>query len=153
MLINNITRSNDYDKALKLRCLYFGAMTLIGLIGFVCYFLLVPGSSLSDHAQGFYLGAATGLTAGGLILLIRTLYVMQHPAAKRKARIEETDERQQLILNKAAVFAGMFTFFGAAGATFVVLPFSEEAYFALLGVLALYAGAFVGANLWLAHKV
>ena len=30
---------------------------------FVCYFLLVPDSDLSEHAQGFYLGAANGITA------------------------------------------------------------------------------------------
>ena len=153
MLIKNTTMRSNYDKTLKLRCLYFGAMTLIGLIGFACYFLLVPGSSLSDHAQGFYLGASTGLTAGGLILLIRTLYVLKNPAAKKKARIEETDERQQLIINKAAVFAGMFTFFASAGALFVVLPVSEEAYYALLGVVGVYTIAMAAASLWLKRKL
>ena len=153
MLIKKATFSKDYDKSLKLRCLYFGAMVLIGLVGFVCYYLLVPGSSLSAYAQGFYLGAATGITAGGLVMLLRTLYVMKNPAAKRKARIEETDERQQLITMKAAMFAGMFTFFLAAGAVFVVLPFSAEAYYALICVMATYCLGFVGANFWLSRRV
>ena len=153
MLINKITCSQDYDKSLQLRCLYFSAMVLIGLLGFLCYGLFVPNSSLSDHAQGFYLGAATGIFAGGLVMLWRTRRVMRNPDAKRKARIEESDERQQLILNKAAVFAGLFTFFCGAAAVFVVLPFSVEAYYALVGMMALYVLGFVAANLWLKRHI
>ena len=44
------------------------AMLCIGLVGFACWFFLVPNSHLSEHAQGFYLGAATGITAGALFL-------------------------------------------------------------------------------------
>lgn len=153
MLIKTITHTGDFDRSLKLRCLYFGAMVLIGLLGFACYFLLVPGSALSDHAQGFYLGAATGIFAGGLVMLLRTLHLMRSPEAKRKARIEESDERQQLIFRRSAVFAGLFTFFLAAGALFVVLPFSMEAYYALLCVMAVYCLGFVCANCWLSKKL
>ena len=38
-------------------------MLCIGLVGFACWFFLVPDSDLSEHAQGFYLGAANGITA------------------------------------------------------------------------------------------
>lgn len=153
MLINKITYSQDYDKSLKLRCLYFSAMALIGLLGFICYGLFVPNSSLSDHAQGFYLGAATGIFAGGLVMLWKTRRIMRNPETKRKARIEESDERQQLILSKAAMFAGLFTFFCGAAAIFVVLPFSTEAYYALIGMMALYVLSFVAANLWLGKHI
>ena len=78
---------------------------------------------------------------------------MLFPDAKRKARIEESDERQQLILNKAAVFAGLFTFFCSAAAVFVVLPFSTDAYYALVGMMALYVLSFVAANLWLRKHI
>lgn len=143
MLINLMTCGSDYEKSLKQRRLYFLAMLLVGVVGFVCYFLLVPGSSLSNHAQGFYLGAATGITAGALIFLVRTQKLLTNPKAQKKARIKETDERQVKILQEAAFTAGMITFFSAAAALFVVLPLSLEAYYALLGMVALYTLSFV----------
>ena len=153
MLINKITQSNDYDRSLKLRCAYFGAMVVIGLIGFICYGLFVPNSSLSDHAQGFYLGAATGIFASGLVLLWKTRRLMRDPEAKRRARIEEQDERRSLILNKACVFAGLFTFFCGAAALFVVLPFSMDAYYALLGIMVLYTLCLAASALWLSKRI
>ena len=142
MLINMMTCGSDYEKSLKQRRLYFLAMLCVGLIGFVCYFLLVPGSSLSAHAQGFYLGAATGIVGGAIILLIRTQRLLSNPEARKKAKIKETDEREVQILQEAAFAAGMITFFGAAAALFVVLPLSMEAYYALLGMVALYTLSF-----------
>ena len=153
MLIKRVTCSKDYDKALKLRCLCFGAMLAMGLVGFACYYLLVPQSGLGDHARGFYLGAASGITVAAVFFLVRTLYLMSHPEAKRKARIEETDERQQKIVGGAAQFAGLFTFYAAALALFVLLPLSLHAYYALMGVLAVYVLSFVAANLWLSKKL
>ena len=68
MLMKLILCDDDFEKSLKLRRLAALAFLGVGLIGFACYFLLVPGSSLSDYAQGFYLGAAGGITAGAVIL-------------------------------------------------------------------------------------
>ena len=153
MLMKNVTFSKDYDKTLKLRCLWFGAMLAIGLVGFACYFFLVPQSNLGDHAKGFYLGAASGITVAAVFFLVRTLYLMAHPEAKRQARIKETDERERKILSGAIQFAGLFTFYAAALALFVLLPLSLHAYYALIGVLAVYTLSFVTANLWLSKKL
>lgn len=154
MLIKVLTNpSGDYVKTLKQRRLICLGFLAVGLVGFACYFLLVPGSSLSDYAQGFYLGAATGIVAGALVLLVRTQYLLTHPAAQKKAKIKETDEREVQIVSKAAVFAGLFTFFCAAAALFVLLPFSKAAYSALLAVMATYTLAFAAANLWLSQKL
>lgn len=153
MLIKRFMSGWDYDKTLKLRQLWCAAMVAVGLVGFICYALFVPNSSLSDHAQGFYLGAATGLFVGGLVLLWKTRRVMHNPEAKRKARIEETDERRSLILSKACVFAGLFTFFCGGAALFVVLPFSMEAYYALLAMMLLYTLGLVLSVFWLSKHI
>ena len=58
-----LTGGGDYKKSLRQRRWAAIGMLCIGLVGFVCYFLLVPDSDLSEHAQGFYLGAANGITA------------------------------------------------------------------------------------------
>ncbi len=143
MLIKLFFTSEDYEKSLRQRRLAALAFLGVGLVGFACYFLLVPGSTLSDYAQGFYLGAASGITAGAVILLGRVQYLLTHPAAQKKARIRETDERERAIVRSAFQTAGVVTFFTAAGALFVVLPIYPQAFYALFAVMVLYSLAFL----------
>lgn len=154
MLVKQLlTGGGDYQKSLKQRRWAAIGLLAVGLVGIACYFLLVPNSSLSDYAQGFYLGAASGISFGALILLIRTQYLLTHPQAQRKAKIKETDERQMHIVRTAAQFAGVLTFFAATAAMFVVLPLSMAAFQALLAVMVLYAVSFYLSNLWLSKKL
>ena len=154
MLVKQLlTNGGDYGKSLRQRRWAAIALLCIGLVGFVCYFLLVPDSHLFEHAQGFYLGAATGITAGALVLLIRAQYLITHPQAQRKAKIKETDEREMHIARTAAQFAGVLTFFASAAALFVVLPLNMAAFQALMAVMVLYAASFYLSNLWLSKKL
>ena len=147
MLVKQLlTNGGDYGKSLKQRRWAAIGMLCIGLVGFVCYFLLVPDSGLSDYAQGFYLGAASGISFGALVLLVRTQYLLTHPQAQRKARIEE-------IARTAAQAAGAFTFFASAAALFVVLPLSMAAFKTLMATMILYCFIFVAANAWLSKKL
>ena len=154
MLVKQLlTGGGDYKKSLKQRRWAAIGMLVIGLVGFVCYFLLVPDSHLSEHAQGFYLGAASGISAGAVILLCRTRYLLTHPAARKKVRIKETDERERTILHAAFEWAGILTFFLVAAALFVVLPLNPAAFQALFAVLLLYVLAFAAANLYFSKKL
>ena len=139
MLMKLILCSGGYEKSLKLRRLVALALLGVGLVGLGCYVMLIPGSSLTGYAQGFYLGAASGVSAGAVILLCRTQYLLTHPAAQRRARIKETDERERAIVESAFRTAGMATFFAVAAALFVVLPLSQGAFFALLAVIIFYS--------------
>ena len=148
-----LTGSGDYSRSLRQRRWAAIGLLCIGLVGFACWFFLVPDSPLSDHAQGFYLGAASGITAGALVLLVRTQYLIAHPQAQRKAKIRETDERQLHITRSAAQFAGGITVFGVALSLFIVLPLSMEAYYALIGVIFFYTAVFLLSSLWLSKKL
>lgn len=66
MILKRMTQNagGDYCKSLRQRSWAALAILVIGLAGLGCYVWLVPGSGLSDHAQGFYLGGACGITAG-----------------------------------------------------------------------------------------
>lgn len=154
MLVKQLlTGGGDYGKSLKQRRWAAIGMLCIGLVGVVCYFLLVPDSGLPDFVQGFYLGGAWGLIAGALVLLVRTQYLISHPQAQRKAKIRETDERELQIGRTAAQMAGRITIFGVAMSTFIVLPLSIEAYMTLGGVMLLYSTAFLMSRLWLSKKL
>lgn len=154
MLVKQLlTGGGDYEKSLKQRRWAAIGMLVIGLVGFACWFLLVPDSGLSDHAQGFYLGAASGITAGALILFIRAQYLLTHPQAQRKAQIKETDEREMHIMRTAAQMAGGITIFAVALSLFIVLPLNMGAYYALMGVMVFYSAAFLLSSAWLSKKL
>ena len=146
--------SSDYERSLRRRRLLALGLLAVGITGVVCYFLLVHNSEvLSDHARGFYAGAATGICLGALVLLLRMQYLLTHPEARKKAKIQEQDEREKTIISQAFQFAGLFTFFTAAASMFVLVAVSREAAVTLLAVMAVYAIAFVLANFYLSKKL
>ena len=143
MLIKLILNDADFETSLKHRRIAALGLLAVGLVGLGCYFLLVADSALPDFTRGFYLGAAAGITAGALILLLRSQYLLTHPQAMKKARIQECDERQRSILNASFKWAGCIVFFVSAAALFVLLPLSMAAFQTLLCVMALYAVSFM----------
>jgi len=145
--------NGDYGKSLRRRRLAALAFLALGVLGFVCYFRMVQGSTLPDYAQGFYMGASTGITLGGLILLIRTQYLITHPEAQKKARIQETDEREKAIVNQSFQFAGLFTFFLSVAAMMVLVAVNIAAAQTILAVVVVYALSFLCANVVLSKKL
>lgn len=146
MALIKLIGGKDYTQRLKNQRLAAVGLLLVGLVGIVCYFTLVPGSGLSDFARGFYIGGASGITAGAALLLVRCTYLLKSPAAYARAKVKDTDERSQAILHKSFEAAGGVTFFTSAAALFVVLPFSVDAFRALLAAMALFALTFLAAN-------
>ena len=146
--------TSDYDRSLRRRRLVAFGLLAVGITGIVCYLLLINGSDvLPDFARGFYLGGASGITIGAVFLLVRVTYLLSNPEARKKAKIQEQDEREKTIINQAFQFAGMFTFFAAAASLFVLVAVSLEAALAVLGVIAVYAVVWLIANLYLSKKL
>ena len=144
----------DYGRSLRRRRLLALGLLAVGVTGLVCYFLLVYNSeTLSDHARGFYLGAATGICLGALILLIRMQYLLTHPEAREKAKIREQDERERAIISQSFQFAGGFTFFAAAASMFVLVAVSREAAGAVFSVVTVFAAAYLLSNAYLSKKL
>ena len=154
MLVKQLFNSPDYARSLRRRLMLAIAFLAVGIVGLVCYFLLVRGSAaLSDHAKGFYAGAACGITAGAVILFIRTIVLIRDPEKRKKAQIKDQDEREQTIVNKAFQYAGLFTFFLVVAALFVVVAFSRAVAAALVVVVAVYALACAAVDLYLSKKL
>ncbi len=146
--------TSDYDRSLRRRRLVAFGLLAVGITGIVCYLLLIHDSDvLSDYARGFYLGAASGMTIGAVVLLARMQYLLTHPEARKKAKIQEQDEREKAIINQAFQFAGMFTFFAAVASMFVLAAVSKTAALAVFGVVVVYAVTWLIANLYLSKKL
>ncbi len=155
MLMKLMTPCNgDFEKSLRRRRLLGFALLALGLTAITCYFLFVDGSkTLPDFARGFYLGAGSGACLGSAVLLARTQYLLSHPEARKKAQIQETDERERAIIAQAFQFAGLFTFFLSAAAMLVLVAVSAAAARTILAVLAVYALSWVCANAYLSKRL
>ena len=146
--------TSDYDRSLRRRRLMALGLLAVGVTGIACYLLLIHGSQvLSDYARGFYLGAASGISIGAVILLVRVQYLLTHPEARKKARIKAQDEREKAITDQAFQFAGMFTFFAAVASMFVLVAVSKTAALAVFGVIVVYAVSWPLASLYLSKKL
>lgn len=144
----------DYDRSLRRRRLMAFGLLAVGITGLLCYIFLIHNSEvLSDYARGFYLGAASGMTIGAVVLLVRMQYLLTHPEARKKAKIQEQDEREKAIINQAFQFAGMFTFFAAVASMFVLVAVSKTAALAVFGVIVVYAVSWPLASLYLSKKL
>lgn len=146
--------TSDYDRSLRRRRLMALGLLAVGVTGIACYLFLIHDSQvLSDYARGFYLGAASGISIGAVILLVRVQYLLTHPEARKKAKIQEQDEREKAIINQAFQFAGMFTFFAAVASMFVLVAVSKTAALAVFGVIVVYAVSWPLASLYLSKKL
>ena len=146
--------TSDYDRSLRRRRLMGFGLLAVGLTGLVCYLLLIHDSDvLSDYARGFYLGASSGICLGSVFLIVRMQYLLTHPEARKKARIQEQDEREKTIINQAFQFAGVFTFFAAVASMFVLVAVSKPAALAVFSVIVVYSVTWPLACLYLSKKL
>ncbi|MCI8916578.1 MAG: hypothetical protein HFF26_07935 [Oscillospiraceae bacterium] len=150
-MLMHLFDTSDFDRCLRRRRLLgFGSLA-VGIIGELCYLLLIHDSeTFPEFARGFYLGGASGITIGAVILLVRSTYLLANPSARKRAKIKEQDEREKAIINQSFQFAGMFTFFAAAASMFVLVAVSMAA---ALGVVAVYALVWLIANLYLSKTL
>ena len=153
-MLMHLFNPSDFERSLRRRRMVAFGLLAVGIVGVLCYLFLVHDSDvLPEFARGFYLGGASGICIGAVFLLVRTTYLLSNPEARKKAKIQEQDEREKAIMNQAFQFAGMFTLFAAAGSLFVLVAVSMEAALAVLGVVAAYSIAWVAANIYLSKKL
>lgn len=146
--------TSDFERSLRRRRWVAFGLLAVGITGVLCYFFLIDGSdALPDFARGFYLGGASGICLGAAFLLVRVTYLLSNPSARKKAKIKEQDEREKTIINQSLQFAGMFTFFAAAASMFVLVAVSMAAALAVLGVVVVYAVAWLIAAIYLSKKL
>lgn len=153
MLVKLMCSNGDYGKSLRRRRLAALAFLALGILGLVCNFGIVQGSNLPSYARGFYLGASSGIALGGVILLLRIQYLMTHPEAQKKARIQETDERERAVVNRSFQFAGLLTFYLCIAAMMVLVAVNMDAALTIFAVIVVYSFSFLCANIFLSKTL
>ena len=143
-MIAGLFCSSDYDRSLRRRRLAGIGLAALGALGCGCYVLLLrQNDSLPPSAQAFYLGFSCGLALAGLLLFLRAQYLLSHPQAQKRARIQERDERERSITLRAFQLAGLVTFYLCAAALLVAVTVDQTIAEVLLGVMAVYAASFL----------
>ena len=146
--------TSDYDRSLRRRRLIGFGLLAVGLTGVLCYLFLIHDSeTFPEFARGFYLGGSSGICLGAVFMIVRMQYLLTHPEARKKAKIQEQDEREKTIINQSFQFAGLFTFFASAASMFVLVAVSREAALAILAVIAVYSVVWLLSNIYLSKKL
>ncbi len=95
--------NEEYRKILKKRNLWY---LLIGAAGILIAVSALAaqnqGVELPDYILGVYSGFGTGLVLGMAILIIRNLMLLKNEEKLKQDRLKNTDERLELIGNKAS---------------------------------------------------
>lgn len=97
-----------------------------------------PQRHMSDFMRGFQAGMVLGLLGCGLLALISTILTCRNPEKLRKAYVEETDERTQLISRKAFSVVGWALFFVLPPAVITASFFSNAIYLTLLAIMLFF---------------
>jgi len=99
----NARTNEEYKAELKKRQRLMGFLLLLGiftLAAMITLILLKP-ELLESYTAGFYTGVGTGLIFGGLAGILKIRKTLKDEDAIKKARLAETDEREQAISSRA----------------------------------------------------
>lgn len=99
----NARTNEEYKVELKKRQRLMGIILLLGVITLTAMIILilVKPETLESYTAGFYTGVGTGLILGGLIGILKIRKTLKNEEAVKKARLTETDEREQAISSRA----------------------------------------------------
>ncbi len=136
----------DFKKKCKTRMLFGTGFCFLGLLSAAIAFFpkdglpilyLEPGSR--EFFPGFYGGLAWGLTAAGIILMIKNYRYLKNPELRHKKEIQETDERNRMLGLRCWAYSGytmfILLYLGILVSGFISVVFVKL----LLAVLALHA--------------
>ncbi len=95
----NARTNEEYKLELKKRRRLMGILLLLGVLtlGSMIALILLKPEILESYTAGFFCGVGTGLILGGLLGILKIRKTLKDEAAIKKARLTETDEREQAI--------------------------------------------------------
>ena len=99
----NARTNEEYKVELKKRQRLMGFLLLLGVftLATMITLILIKPEMLESYTAGFFSGVGTGLILGGLVGILKIRKTLKDEDAIKKARLTETDEREQAISSRA----------------------------------------------------
>ena len=99
----NARTNEEYKVELKKRQRLMGFLLLLGVftLATMITLILIKPEMLESYTAGFFSGVGTGLILGGLVGILKIRKTLKDEDAIKKARLIETDEREQAISSRA----------------------------------------------------
>lgn len=132
---------SKYKKTMIYRSVLVWIPTVLSAVSFLLFrfnWSPFPQRHMSDFMRGFQDGMVFALLVCSILSLISTILTCRNPEKLRKAYVEETDERTQLISQKVFSAVGWALFFVLPPAVVTASFFSSAVYLTLLVVMLFF---------------
>ncbi len=108
MIIKVLSKTEDFEKVLKLRKQLGISVITLGVLAILAFIAInFSGISIDEYVKGVYSGTGVGFILAGSILLYRTSRILNNETLKEEAEIEERDERNIYIIERAMFLTGI----------------------------------------------
>jgi len=156
MLANELAEGNTYKRSLKIRLTIQIVVVLWGILAIAISVVVadahtvtslqnagIPLHMLSASMQGFYTGFGGGFTAGAVVALLYTLYLLLNKKAQQRRKVRALDERNVMINRKAASMTTAITIVLAGFATIIAGVFNSTVMFTLITLIFFMAAVYL----------
>jgi len=154
-IMSNATTDKDYKKVLKKRISLLCIMIILGVTTIAISFIFSNGKYdyLPDFLSGFYTGIGASLITIGLILIIKIKNILKDEKKLKEKRLEEQDERNQMITQKAMYSAAIIlNILGYIGLMISGI-FNLAIFWTLWTILILYMAIFAILHVYYSKKL
>lgn len=95
--------NEEYARVIKRRMVFYGGLFLLGVITLVVFLGVDLNGKLgiTEDMISFFTGTGSGLIGGSAALLIKNKWLLKNDEELRRARIEESDERNMKIVSES----------------------------------------------------
>ena len=103
----NVTSNVENRKYVKKRIIVSSLLIVFGVVTMGVVFMVetIWNMELESYTLGLYSGFASGLIAGGIVLILKNRKLLKEEDKLRQARIAASDERNQQISTQASKIA------------------------------------------------
>lgn len=144
----NAKTNEEYSKIIEKRIPYFILIIILGILtasiaicneiwGFMSNILLNNNNNMS-LMDGFYTGIGTFLTVIATISIIRYKKILKSDSSLKKERLKVQDERNQMIVTKAAQSATFTVIICSFFIMLIVGFYNRTVFFCFWGIVVLF---------------
>jgi uncharacterized membrane protein len=154
-IISNATTDKDYKNVLKKRMYLFYIMMALGTLAIALSIIFSTGNHayLSDFLSGAYTGVGSALITLSVIFIIKTRKILKDERQLKQKRLEEQDERNQMITQKSIYSAAIILNILAYIGLMVAGIFSLVVFWTLWIVLIVFMVTFILLHIYYSKKL